>query len=142
MNDAKTHGNATHLLECRHCIGQSCKTYLLRCHVLKTMADGRLKVLVFGNMWKGSELVQRVRYVENWKVSVKPNDTIVMQTGELTGQALEWATRRIGVDRPEQPKTFACNHNMPTCEYCQWMVMRWLVKELGETVQVPKELVQ
>lgn len=71
MKDAKTHGNATHQLECRHCIGQSCKTYMLNCHVLKTMPDGRLKVLVFGNMWKGSELVQRTRYVESWKVSVK-----------------------------------------------------------------------
>ena len=63
-----TYENATHLLENRHCIGRSCRTYLLRCHILKTMADGRLKVLVFGNMWKGNEAVSRVRYVEDYKV--------------------------------------------------------------------------
>ena len=63
------HSNATHLLECRHCIGQSCKTYRLRCHVLKDMGDGRLKVQVFGTMWKGQESVSRVRYVESFKVS-------------------------------------------------------------------------
>lgn len=72
VDEVKTHANATHLLECRHCIGQSCRTYHLRCHVLKDMGDGRLKVLAFGTMWKGSEQIQRVRYVESWKVSVKP----------------------------------------------------------------------
>lgn len=63
-----TYENATHLLENRHCIGQSCRTYLLRCHILKTMPDGRLKVQVFGNMWKGNEAVHRTRYVEAHKV--------------------------------------------------------------------------
>lgn len=66
-----TNDDATHLLECRHCIGQSCRTYLLRCHVLKPMHDGRLKVLVFGNMWKRNESLSRVRYVEAWKVRAR-----------------------------------------------------------------------
>lgn len=68
---ALSHDNATHLLECRHCIGQRCKTYLLRCHVLKTMPDGRLKVSVFGTQWKGQESVQRIRYVDAYKVSAR-----------------------------------------------------------------------
>lgn len=76
MSDGMSHANATHLLECRHCIGQSCKTYLLRCHVLKTMADGRLKVLAFGTMWKGSESVQRIRYVDAFKVSPRQQEVV------------------------------------------------------------------
>lgn len=58
-------------------------------------------------------------------------------TAGLTGRALEWA-----VLQPEtgQPKTYGCNHNMPTCGLCEDSVRRCLVKELGETVQVPAEL--
>lgn len=55
--------NATHKLWCRHCIGQSCRDYALMAHILKTMPDGRKKVLAFGGMWKGMEAVSRVRYV-------------------------------------------------------------------------------
>lgn len=66
-----TYENAAYLLENRHCIGQSCRTYLLRCHVLKTMPDGRLEVEVFGNMWKGNEAIHRTRYVEAYKVQLR-----------------------------------------------------------------------
>lgn len=62
--------NATHYVNYRHCIGGSCKEYQVRCHVLKAMPDGRrLKVRTFGNMWKGSELVTRVAYVESHRVN-------------------------------------------------------------------------
>ncbi|XAI95231.1 hypothetical protein [Leptolyngbya phage Lbo-JY16] len=60
----RTYHNATHKLWCRHCIGQSCRDYAMRAHILKTMPDGRKKVLAFGGMWKGMEEVQRVRYVQ------------------------------------------------------------------------------
>lgn len=61
-----THANATHDLLCSHAIGSnSRKSYLMRCHVLKTMPDGRRKVLVFGERnWKDRENVCRTRYVE------------------------------------------------------------------------------
>lgn len=36
----------------------------MRAHILKTMPDGRKKVLAFGGMWKNMEHVQRVRYVQ------------------------------------------------------------------------------
>jgi hypothetical protein len=63
MSERNYH-NATHKLWCRHCIGQNCRDYALRAHILKTMPDGRKKVLAFGGMWKGMEQVQRVRYVQ------------------------------------------------------------------------------
>ncbi len=68
-----TYENATHKLWLRHCIGQSCREYALRAHILKTMPDGRKKVLAFGGMWKGMETTQRVRYVEAHKLEkIKP----------------------------------------------------------------------
>ena len=39
--------NATHELICQH-VCRWTKTYAMACHVLKTMPDGRLKLLVFG----------------------------------------------------------------------------------------------
>ncbi|KPB90078.1 Uncharacterized protein AC502_1876 [Pseudomonas syringae pv. maculicola] len=37
------------------------------------MPDGRVKVLVFGERnWKGREHISRIRYVEAYKVEVKP----------------------------------------------------------------------
>lgn len=64
----RTAENATHLLICQH-VCRWTKTYAMRCHVLKAMADGRLKVLVFGDRnWKGREHLSRVRYVEAGRV--------------------------------------------------------------------------
>lgn len=61
--------NATHYVVYRHCIGSSCKTYGVRCHVLKEMPDGeRLKIRTFGTMWKGQEDQTRVAYVEKGRV--------------------------------------------------------------------------
>lgn len=56
--------NATHHLVCQH-VCRWTKTYLMKCHVLKTMPDGRLKVLVFGDRnCKDRDHLSRIRYVE------------------------------------------------------------------------------
>lgn len=61
--------NATHLLLCRHAVGRNGKDYVMRCHVLKTMPDGRLKLRVYGERyWKDTEHKVSVRYVEPWRV--------------------------------------------------------------------------
>jgi len=65
-----TSANATHRLRCAHVIGHNDRTYFMRCHVLKTMPDGRLKLLVFGERnWKNRDHVHRIRYVEADRVS-------------------------------------------------------------------------
>ncbi|BEI26613.1 hypothetical protein KKIDH5335_49450 (plasmid) [Vibrio fluvialis] len=64
-----TADNATHLLWCRHAVGQNGKDYQMRCHVLKTMPDGRLKLRVYGDRyWKNTEHVVRTRYVNSDRV--------------------------------------------------------------------------
>ncbi|MBI6883120.1 hypothetical protein [Pseudomonas putida] len=68
----QTSANATHHLSCRHVCRWS-KNYVMRCHILKTMPDGRLKVLVFGDRnWKEREHISRVRYVEASRVKPIP----------------------------------------------------------------------
>ena len=57
--------NCTHKLECSHVIGKNRYTYYMDCIPLKTMSDGRVKVLVFGDRyWKGHEDKKRIRYVK------------------------------------------------------------------------------
>lgn len=69
MNDLLSFENATHELECRHAIGSHGKTYYMRCHVLKKMPDGRLKLRVYGERyWKDRRDVVRVRYVDAQRV--------------------------------------------------------------------------
>lgn len=70
-----TSQNATHLLWCRHAIGQSGKDYQMRCHIVKTKPDGRLKLRVYGDRnWKNTEHVVRIRYVDSSRVvAVKPS---------------------------------------------------------------------
>ena len=64
--------NATHRLYCRHAIGQHGRSYHMKCHVLKTMPDGRLKIQVYGDRyWKDRMHVVRVRYVQSDRVSIK-----------------------------------------------------------------------
>ncbi|RMR11244.1 hypothetical protein ALP90_200168 [Pseudomonas amygdali pv. ulmi] len=66
--EVPTAENATHQLICQH-VCRWTKNYVMPCHVLKTMPDGRLKVLVFGDRnWKGREHISRIRYVEAYKV--------------------------------------------------------------------------
>jgi hypothetical protein len=65
-----TFENATHLLRCAHAIGISRFDYTMRCHILKNMKDGRVKILVFGNRyWKGRSHINRVRYVPKHRVT-------------------------------------------------------------------------
>lgn len=64
---------------------------------------------------------------------------VQMKTADLTGRALAWAVCQPASD---QPKTYGCHHNMPTCGHCEDMVRRWLAKELGETVEVPNEFIR
>jgi len=72
MKDIKTWENATHLLECAHAIGLNRYEYEMRCHVLKTMPDGRVKVLVFGDMyWKRGTDKSRIRYVFKHRVRLR-----------------------------------------------------------------------
>lgn len=62
--------NATHLLRCVHAIGDSRKHYQMRCHVLKAMPDGRLKLMVFGDRyWRNTGHLSRVRYVHPSRVT-------------------------------------------------------------------------
>lgn len=69
--------NTTHFLKCSHINGKSRVDYLMRCHVLKTMLDGRKKVLVFGDrFWRldqppKTEIKSRERYVESYRVIAK-----------------------------------------------------------------------
>jgi hypothetical protein len=70
-----TYENATHLLSCKHCIGPSTKRYAMRCHVLKVMGGGRLKILVFGRLyWRDTEHIRKVRYVEDWRLTPRALD--------------------------------------------------------------------
>ncbi len=65
-----TADNATHLLQCRHAIGRGGKLYKMRCHILKAMPDGRLKVQVYGNRyWKDTDHIVGLRYVESGRVT-------------------------------------------------------------------------
>lgn len=42
----------------------------MRCHILKTMDDGRIKILVFGERyWKGKEHISQIRYVSKWRIT-------------------------------------------------------------------------
>lgn len=54
--------DATHLLSCRHCLGKNITNYEMRCIPLKAMPDGRLKILVFGDLFWGGEN-KKIRYV-------------------------------------------------------------------------------
>lgn len=55
--------NATHQLICQH-VCRWTKTYVMPCHILKALPDGRLKVLIFGERhWKNRDHLSRVRYV-------------------------------------------------------------------------------
>lgn len=66
--------NAPHRLRCSHHLGSNVRHYTMPCHILKRTPSGRLKVLVFGEMyWKGREHVSKVRYVEADRVELTPS---------------------------------------------------------------------
>ncbi len=60
--------DATHLLQCSHCIGRARHDYLMACLVLKDMGKGRVKVLVFGERFWRDRDVQKVRYVDKGRL--------------------------------------------------------------------------
>lgn len=63
--------DATHNLQCSHCIGKSVSYYKMRCVLLGTTKTGMAKVLVFGERnWRGREHIKRVRYVDFERVSI------------------------------------------------------------------------
>ena len=70
-----SYSTATHLLECQHCVGANhCRLYYMRCNVIKTMPDGRLKIQVFGERyWKDKRDKVSIRYVKSWRVSEAKN---------------------------------------------------------------------
>lgn len=69
--NGRSAANATHELICQH-VCRWTKTYVMRCHVLKEMPDGRLKVLVFGERnWKDRDHIVRSRYVEAGRVRTR-----------------------------------------------------------------------
>lgn len=71
-----SHSNATHHLICYH-VCRWRKKYAMRCHVLKDMGDGRLKLLVFGERnWKDREHISRTRYVEADRVKPIPSNEL------------------------------------------------------------------
>ncbi len=56
-------------LKCNHCIGRSCKDYLMKCDVLKTSSSGKIKVKVYGvRNWKDQDHITHIRYVEPNKI--------------------------------------------------------------------------
>lgn len=75
MNEEITADNYTHLLSCKHCFGKYEKRYFMRCHVLKEMKDGRLKVLVFGQLFHNTfNDESRIRYVDRSRVYLRPDN--------------------------------------------------------------------
>ena len=64
MNKEKTAENATHYLLCPHGLDSPSTVSLHRpCHILKTMDDGRKKILVFSNQLRGNFDKSHIRYV-------------------------------------------------------------------------------
>ena len=61
--------DATHFLECSHCIGRNGKTYFMPCKILKDMGDGRWKIKVWGDRyWLDTYHLSRIRYVNKNRV--------------------------------------------------------------------------
>lgn len=64
--------DATHRLSCRHAIGRHSYDYEMDCIVLKSMGNGKLKILVFGERyWKGGDDIKKIRYVDIFRVGKK-----------------------------------------------------------------------
>ena len=63
----------THLLECYQGLCRSGYSYDMFCNVLKTMPDGRLKIRVFGDRYRGRRKldISRIRYVAAFRVRAK-----------------------------------------------------------------------
>lgn len=72
MIEPRNKSECGQVLRCRHCIGPNCKDYVMPCHVIKSMGDGRVKVRVFGDRnWKGHDEKSRIRYVAAHRVKLR-----------------------------------------------------------------------
>lgn len=59
----------THFLECKHCIGNRCKKYVMACNILGVTKNGKIKIEVFGERnWKNKEDKRQIRYVESNRI--------------------------------------------------------------------------
>lgn len=72
--------DATHTLDCCHCIGSNHKHYIMLCTLLPSKSK-KAKVVVFGHRnWKDTGHIKRVRYVDRWRLKkikqVTMNDRI------------------------------------------------------------------
>jgi len=57
--------DATHELECSHCLGRARTNYTMPCVLLGYTDTGNAKVQVFGDRyWRGRSHISRVRYVK------------------------------------------------------------------------------
>lgn len=57
--------NSTHLLKCKHCIGDKCNYYFMKCILKGYTKSGKARILVFGERnWKNKEHIKKIRYVE------------------------------------------------------------------------------
>lgn len=66
---------ATHYLRCAHQLGHNRREYWMKCVILKTMGNGKLKVRVFGyRYWKGHENSSRIRYISAARVFASQAD--------------------------------------------------------------------
>jgi len=55
---------ATHKLQCAHCIGRQRHNYTMPCIVMGKTKSHKLKIVVFGDRyWKNTDHVKRVKYV-------------------------------------------------------------------------------
>jgi hypothetical protein len=62
---------ATHKLQCAHCIGHQRHNYTMPCIVLGRTKSHKVKIIVFGDRyWKNTGHVKRVKYVS--PLDVKP----------------------------------------------------------------------
>lgn len=60
---------ATHALACAHQQGRSRKNYYMKCIRLGETRSGKVKVVVFGNLfWRDTEHIKSVRYVEPYRL--------------------------------------------------------------------------
>lgn len=63
--------NATHLIQCKHCIGKNCKYYQMRGTWISKTNSGKIKMVVFGERnWKGKEHIKNIRYFSEERLSV------------------------------------------------------------------------
>lgn len=65
--------DATHYIECRHCVNRkSCYDYLMYCIPLGKTKTGRMKVLVFGDRARNNKgHIKKIRYIDPRRVIKK-----------------------------------------------------------------------